>query len=56
MQIVKMKQENMFAVAGLSFSALKTIKDACKLYGTQGSALAKKIAEELEQRMNEVEI
>ena len=51
-----MKQENMFAIAGLPFSALKTIKDACKLYGTQGSTLAQKIAEELEQRMNEVEI
>lgn len=56
MQIVKMKQPNTFALAGLSFSALKTLKDACKLYGTQGSALAKQIAEELEQRMNEVEV
>ena len=56
MQIVKMKQDNMFAIAGLSFSALKTIKDACNLYGLQGSALAKQIAAELEQRMNEVEI
>lgn len=56
MQIVKMKQDNQFAIAGLSFSALKTIKDACALYGAQGSALAKQIADELEKRMEEVTI
>lgn len=56
MQIVKMKQENQFALAGLSFTAIKTIKDACKLYGSQGSSAALKIAEEIEKQMKEVEI
>ena len=57
MQIVKMKKDNQFAIAGMSFSELKAIKDACAFYGQQGGfALALKIAQELEKSMDEVEI
>lgn len=56
MKIVKMKQENRFAVGHLGFNELKVIKDACKLYAKQGSAVAKKLAEEFETQMDQIEI
>lgn len=51
-----MKTENMFALLGLNFTAIKTIKDACKLFGQQGSSHAAIIAAEMEKLMENVEI
>ena len=56
MKIVKLKNENQFALAPLSFSELKTVKDACREYAKQGSSAAKKIAEQMEKQMNEIEV
>ena len=56
MKIVKQKQENMFALAGLSFTELKVIKDACELFGKQGSTQAEAIAKAINDEMNNVTI
>ncbi|MBU42274.1 MAG: hypothetical protein CMN76_03565 [Spirochaetaceae bacterium] len=56
MRVVKMKDGKNFGVADLSFKDLKVIKDACALYGTQGSVHGKKIAEEIEKAMEKIEI
>ncbi|MDH5654763.1 MAG: hypothetical protein OEZ34_02570 [Spirochaetia bacterium] len=56
MKIVKLKQKNQFGLAPLSFSEIKTIKDACKEYGKQGSSAAKEIAEKIEKSMGEISI
>ncbi|MEQ8352137.1 MAG: hypothetical protein RH862_11675 [Leptospiraceae bacterium] len=56
MRIVKMKDGKNFGIADLSFKDLKVIKDACALYGTQGSVHGKKIAEEIEKAMEKIEI
>lgn len=53
---MKMKNENQFAVALLTFAEVKAIKDACAEYGKKGSSAAKKISEELEKQMNELEV
>ena len=54
MRIVKLKEQNQFAITGMSFTELKTIKDACKFYGDQGSNVGKQLAQKLEHQMNEV--
>lgn len=56
MKIVKQKQENTFALAGLSFTELKVIKDACELFGKQGSPQAAKIGEEISSAMDNITI
>lgn len=56
MKLVKMKEANQFALARLNFSAIKTIRDACELFGKQGSAQAAKIAAELEKQLGEIEV
>ncbi|MDH5680257.1 MAG: hypothetical protein OEZ36_01620 [Spirochaetota bacterium] len=47
MQIVPMKDKKQFAMAGLSFADLKTIRDACALFGKQGSTTAKELHEKI---------
>lgn len=54
MKIVKMKDGKNFGLANLSFTDLKTIKDACELFAGQGSAQAKKVFEEIEKEMENV--
>ncbi len=56
MKIVQLKDSKKFALAGISFTELKTIKDACDLYARQGSRPAEKLAREIEQQMEEVSI
>ena len=56
MQIVPMKDNKMFAMAGLSFADLKNIRDACALYGKQGSAAARELHQKIESLMNEISI
>lgn len=51
-----MKEDNQFAVAALSFTELKVIKDACKLFGDQGSQRAKEIAEHIERAMENISV
>lgn len=51
-----MKDGKNFGLADLSFADLKTIKDACEIFGKQGSAAGKKIHELLEKQMEQVEI
>ncbi len=56
MQIIPMKDNKMFAMAGLSFADLKTIRDACGLFGQQGSAAAKELHQKIEKLMGEITI
>ena len=56
MKLVKMKGENQFAIAGISFAELKVIKEACKTMAGQGSDRARSLAEALGKEMEEVEI
>ena len=56
MKLMKLKEKNQFGIAYLSFGDVKTIRDACKKYAEQGSAAAKKLAEELEEELNNVEV
>jgi len=56
MKIALMKDKKSFALAGLSFTELKIIKDSCDAYGRQGSAKAKEIAASLEKQMEEISI
>ena len=56
MKLVKQNADNRYAVANLTFTDLKTIKDACKAFAAQGSKAAAKVAEELESEMDNVEI
>lgn len=56
MKIVPMKDKKHFGIAELNFTDLRTIKDACDFYGRQGSEAAQKLAEELDQQMQEISI
>lgn len=56
MKLLKQKEENRFALANLNFTDIKTIKDACKFYGSQGSKAALELAAALETEMDQVEI
>ena len=56
MKIVKMKEDNQYALARLSFKDIKIIKEACKLYATQGSAGATNIFQSIEKELENVEI
>ena len=56
MKLIKLKEENKFGLAYLSFGDLKTIRDSCKKYAEQVSAPAKKLAQEIEEEMNNVEV
>lgn len=53
---MKMKDGKNFGLANLSFTDLKTIKDACELFASQGSSHAQKILAELEKEMENVTI
>lgn len=56
MQIVKLKDNKSFALAGLSFSQLKIIKDSCLFAGKNGSLAAKEMAMEIEKMMGDITI
>lgn len=56
MKIVKMKADNKFALAPLSFKDIKIIKEACKLYSTQGSPGAARIYQSIEKELENVEV
>jgi hypothetical protein len=56
MKIVKMKDGKNFGLANLSFTDLKTIKDACELFASQGSAHAKKLLASIEKEMENVTV
>lgn len=56
MKIVKMKQDKMFALAGLSFSEIKVIKDACEFFAQQGSNHAAKLAQQIDEEMGNMTI
>ncbi|MCB1325907.1 MAG: hypothetical protein H7A21_02370 [Spirochaetales bacterium] len=57
MKIMKMKGDKKeFAIASLTFTELKIIKDACELFGQQGSARAAEIFAEIDRQMNQITI
>jgi hypothetical protein len=53
MELVPMKEENTFALEGLSFTDLKIIKEACNLASGQRAG---HIAEEIDRLMGNVSI
>jgi len=56
MKLIKLKEANQFGIAYLSFGDIKTIRDACRKFGENGSAASKKIAEDLETEINQLEV
>lgn len=56
MQLAKMKEDNAFALLKLTFADLRTIKDACRLYGKQGSAQGTRLAEQIDEQMEQIAI
>lgn len=56
MKIQKMKDQKSLALTSLSFSELKTIKDACLIVGNNGAPAALKIGKEIEKLMETVAI
>ena len=56
MQIVPMKDNKQFAMAGLSFTDLKTIRDACALFGKQGSTAANELHQKIVSQMDNLTI
>lgn len=51
-----MKDGKSFGIADLNFKDLKVIKDACALYGTQGSKHGKEISDQISKAMEKIEI
>ena len=56
MQIVTMKDKKLFAIAGISFAELKTIKDACGMAGKQGLTNSTELYNKIEKLMEEITI
>ena len=56
MKITKLDEVNSFALEGISFLDLKTIKEACKIYGDKGSAAAKKLLAKINKAMDNITI
>lgn len=50
------QEDNSFNLEGLSFTQLKTIKDACKTYAKQGSKASGDIASEIEDMMDNITV
>jgi len=56
MQITPMEDSKTFVMTELSFADLKTIRDACAIFGKQGSLPAKELHQKISSLMDEISI
>ena len=57
MKIIKLKTENQFGLAPLTFAEIKAIRDACKEYGNKkGSKAALEIATAIEKELENLTV
>lgn len=57
MKIVKLKTENQYGLAPITFAEIKAIRDACKEYGSKkGSKTALEIVEKIEKELENITI
>lgn len=56
MKLEQQEDKQHFTLSDLGFSEIKTIRDALKQYGKQGSAQAVKIAAEIEKALAAMDV